>query len=102
MQRKEELILPKVFVIGGYYIYFWTSEGIPLEPVHVHVNKGSPVQNATKIWLTSSGKCLLENNNSRIPEHELSKIMLTIEAQFFYICAKWKDTFGDNSLKFYC
>lgn len=94
--------MPKVFVVSGYYIYFWTDEGNPIEPVHVHVNKGKPVPNATKIWLTSSEKCLLENNNSQIPEHELSKIIQTIEAQFFYICNKWKETFGEESLKFYC
>lgn len=94
--------MPKVFVVSGYYIYFWTQEGIPIEPVHIHINKGKPVPNSTKVWLTSAGKCLLENNNSKIPEHELNKLLQTIEAQFFYICSKWKEYFGEESLKFYC
>lgn len=27
------------------------------EPIHVHVSKGKPVANSTKIWLTKSGGC---------------------------------------------
>lgn len=28
--------MPQVFRIGSYWVYFWTNEGDPLEPVHVH------------------------------------------------------------------
>ena len=31
--------------------------------------------NATKVWLTKSGDCILSNNNSKIPENELNKIL---------------------------
>ena len=27
--------MPQVFKIGSYYVYFWTNENEPLEPVHV-------------------------------------------------------------------
>ena len=30
--------------------------------------------NATKVWLTKSGDCILSNNNSKIPENDLNKI----------------------------
>ncbi len=57
--------MPQVFKIGSYWVYFWTNENDPLEPVHVHVSQGKPAANATKIWITRSGRCLLANNNSR-------------------------------------
>ena len=40
--------MPQVFKIGSYWVYFWTNENRPLEPVHVHISEGKPVQNATK------------------------------------------------------
>lgn len=73
--------MPQVFKMGSYWIYFWTNENKPLEPVHVHIAKGVPTANATKVWITSSGRCLLCNNNSQIPNHTLRNIMRTIEAR---------------------
>ena len=45
--------MPQVFKIGAYWVYFWSNENDPLEPVHVHVSEGKPTKNATKIWITS-------------------------------------------------
>lgn len=80
--------------------YFWSDEGKPREPIHVHISKGSPSASATKIWITSNGKCILEHNKSKIPEALLSNIMRMIENRYFEIMTKWKDTFGE--IKFYC
>ena len=63
------------FKIGSYWVFFWANENDPLEPVHVHVSKGMPSAGATKIWITKAGKCLLANNNSRIPDNVLGNIM---------------------------
>ena len=57
--------MPQIFKIGSYWVYFWSNENEPLEPVHVHVAKGQPVANGTKIWLTNAGKCLLCHNHSQ-------------------------------------
>ena len=92
--------MPQVFRAGEYWVYFWTNEGKPIEPVHVHIAKGTPVQNATKIWLTSAGKCLVANNNSRIPEHTLRNIMRMIEARSEDVLQLWTTYFGEVS--FYC
>ena len=58
--------MPQIFRMGEYWIYFWTNENKPIEPVHVHIAKGKPTENATKVWITSTGKCYLCNNNSNI------------------------------------
>ncbi len=86
--------MPQVFKIGSYWVFFWTNENEPLEPVHVHVAQGMPKANATKIWITQSGRCLLANNNSRIPERTLRNIMRIIETRSEDVIQKWKDYFG--------
>lgn len=45
--------------VGPYVIYFWSNETDPLEPVHVHIVEGRPTRDATKVWITSTGKILL-------------------------------------------
>ena len=57
-------------------------------------------KNSTKVWITSAGKCLLANNDSKIPTTALKNIMRIIEIRSFEIIQKWKDTFGE--IKFYC
>ena len=92
--------MPQIFKMGEYYIYFWTNENDPLEPIHVHVAKGSPSANATKIWITSSGNCLLCNNNSRIPIHVLRNIMRTIETRSSFVVQMWQQYFGE--IRYFC
>lgn len=92
--------MPQVFKIGSYWVYFWSNENEPLEPVHVHVAEGKPKANGTKIWITSSGNCLVENNNSQIPERVLRNIVRIIEARSDEIVGKWISFFGE--VRYYC
>ena len=85
--------MPQVFKIAGYTVYFWVNENDPLEPVHVHIAKGVPSPNATKIWITKNGKCLLCNNNSKIPERQLRVFMQIIEARSKTVLDLWYSTF---------
>lgn len=100
MLRMEEFRLPKLFMVSGYTVYFWSNEND--EPIHVHVAKGKPTPNATKIWLTRSGGCILAGNGSKISDKELNELMDFISAQFFLICSKWKQAFVTDEIKFYC
>ena len=58
--------------------------------------------NATKVWLTKRGDCILSNNNSKIPENDLNKILKSIRYNFFYIVSEWKEFYGVEEIKFYC
>ena len=87
--------MPQIFRIGAYWVYFWTNESLPLEPVHVHVSAGAPAENATKIWITRRGGCLLCHNRSRIPAHTLRNIMDILEARSDEITRKWQGYFGE-------
>lgn len=88
--------MPQIFKIGSYWVFFWSNENDPLEPVHVHVCQGTPTGSATKIWITRAGKCYLCNNNSRIPDHVLRNIMKIIEARSGEVIAKWSAFFGET------
>ena len=92
--------MPQVFKLGSYWVYFWTNENKPIEPIHVHIAEGKPVPNATKIWITKDGNCSLANNNSKIPSVVLNKLMRVIEARSFEIINKWELYF--NTVDFYC
>lgn len=92
--------LPSLFTVSGYKVFFWSNENG--EPIHVHIAKGKPSPNATKIWLTRSGGCILANNGSKIPQKELNELMEFISAQFFLICSEWKKFFLVDDIYFYC
>lgn len=92
--------MPQVFKIGSYIVYFWINEGVPLEPIHVHIAEGTPSQNATKIWITKSGRALLAMKETKIPKRQLRIMMDVIEARHKEIEKLWLKKFGEIS--YYC
>ena len=92
--------MPQLLRIGSYVVYFWSNEGRPLEPIHVHVIEGRASANATKLWITSAGKVVVCSNESQIPNKLLRRIARLIEANSEEIVAAWVDHFGDVS--YYC
>ena len=40
--------MPVILRYKGYRFFFYSNEGVPREPLHVHVRKG---ENLAKIWL---------------------------------------------------
>lgn len=99
-RKTEDLTMPQVFKIGSYWVYFWANENKPLEPVHVHISKGKPTANATKFWITKTGKCLLANNNSEYDSRTLNYLSKAIEANKDIVIEKWLSFFGE--ITFYC
>ena len=92
--------MPQIFRVGAYLVYFWSNENYPLEPVHVHITQGTPSGNATKVWITRQGKCLLAHNNSKIPEKILKRLMRMIEANSSDIIDEWLNRFGE--IRYFC
>ena len=87
--------MPQLLRIGPYSVYFWSNESDPLEPIHVHISEGRATANATKLWITSTGKVILCNNNSKIPEKILRKLIRVIEANSSDIIDEWLRHFGE-------
>ena len=89
--------MPQIFRIGPYSNYFQSNESDPLEPIHVHISEGRATSNATKIWITSTGKTVICNNNSHIPTNILKKLSRFIEANSSMIIEEWLSRFGEIS-----
>jgi hypothetical protein len=87
--------MPQLLRIGPYTIYFCSNEGDPLEPIHVHISEGRATSTATKLWITSTVKVILCNNNSKIPEKILKKLMRMVEANSNDIIAERLNRFGE-------
>ena len=68
--------------------------------VHVHIAEGRASANATKLWITRSGKAMLCNNNSKIPERVLNKLIRVTEANSAAIIEKWLSCFGE--IRYFC
>ena len=81
-------------------MYFWSNENN--EPIHVHISKGKPVSNSTKVWITKNGGCIIANNESNIPNKELNYLLEIISAQYFLIASKWKEHFNTDNIVFFC
>ena len=92
--------MPQILRIGPYSIYFWSNEGDPLEPVHVHISEGRASSTATKFWITSTGKVIVCNNNSQIPEQILKRLIRVVEANSSEIINEWRERFED--IRFFC
>ena len=92
--------MPQILRIGPYIIYFWSNENAPLGPVHVHIAEGRATANATKIWITSTGKALLCNNNAQIPERILNRLIRVVEINTAEIADLWLEHFGE--LRYFC
>ena len=89
--------MPKALIdFLGYAIYFWIADG--KEPVHVHVSKGTPAQNGTKIWIKSDGVELAQNN-SRIPSKDLKHLMNFINENRDELVLRWLEAFKHAEYK---
>ena len=91
--------MPSLFAFGPYIIFFWTGE--QGEPVHVHVAVKRPSKDATKLWLTTSGGCIVAHNNSKLPERDLRRVAKFVRSNHELICRRWCEAFGEDSLRFY-
>ena len=81
--------MPQVCKILGYLIFFWSRE--ENEPPHVHICKGKPHKDATKIWMEELPR--LEHNKSEIPAHDLNRIMQWLTINRDFVIAKWNEHF---------
>ena len=93
--------MPQLLRFGPYRVYFWSNEGLPLKPVHVHVSDGMPHVDATKIWITQNKRAMIANpHDRRIPPKILNRLAEMIEAQSEDIISAWIERFGE--IEYYC
>jgi len=80
--------MPVIFRYKGYRFFFFSNEGNPLEPCHIHVRKGSAI---AKFWVTSEVQLVEAYSMSPAELRELSNI---IKQNHELIKRKWNEYFS--------
>ncbi|MBI1237759.1 MAG: DUF4160 domain-containing protein [Alphaproteobacteria bacterium] len=79
--------MPTVFRDRGYRFFFYSNEGSPREPVHIHVEKGSGV---AKFWIDP----VQLSDSDGFNRKELKELADIIEAHQDWIERAWHEHFG--------
>ncbi|HAC32516.1 MAG: DUF4160 domain-containing protein [Treponema sp.] len=83
--------MPKIFVYNGYRFFFFSNEGNPLEPCHVHVRKG---ESLAKFWV---GETVSLADNIGFSAKELSDLCKVANENKDKIKEAWNEFFKRNS-----
>ena len=80
--------MPKVFEINGFKFFFFSNEGNPLEPCHIHVRKSGCL---AKLWITDKVDIA---DNIGFSASELNEIKKMAENNIILITEAWNDFFN--------
>lgn len=79
--------MPEVFRERGFRFFFYSDEGSPQEPVHVHVAKDNL---EAKFWLNPTVRV---DDNKGFDARTLRMLLRLIEANRSRIVRKWNEHF---------
>ena len=79
--------MPNVFVERGYRVFFYSDEGTPTEPMHVHVSKG---RGKAKFWIEPDVRLA---RAIRFHDVELNELERLIIGHIDDIRSKWNGHF---------
>lgn len=82
--------MPTIFRKKGYRFFFFSNEGDPLEPCHIHIRKGSSI---AKYWVTPYVS--LDNSYGFSPV-ELNELARITEKNKNFIERKWNEYFDND------
>ena len=80
--------MPTVFRHDGFRFFFYSNEGSPREPVHIHVMKAG---SEAKFWLEPD---ILLNSSSGFDARTLHKLTVIVEQHQDLIKEVWHEYFG--------
>lgn len=80
--------MPKVLFINGYRFFFFSNEGNPTEPCHIHVKKNTCL---AKFWITSTA--VLADSYGFTAE-ELNEIKEIANNNIKHIQEAWNEFFS--------
>jgi hypothetical protein len=82
--------MPVVFRHGGLRYFFFSNEGLPREPRHIHVTGGGK---DAKIWLEPEAAIAESYGFNSV---ELARILHVVSERRDMILRKWDEHFGDS------
>jgi len=81
--------MPVVFIYKGYRFFFYSNEGMPREPLHVHVRRGEAI---AKFWLDPQP--IVATSHGMNPA-ELREISAVVRENRELIERYWNEHFRD-------
>jgi len=81
--------MPTILRYKGYRFFFFSNEGDPKEPLHIHVRKDKRV---AKFWLEPAVSLA---ESYRMKSHELSELQKVVEKNVKMIKRAWYEYFSD-------
>ncbi|HEX6279305.1 MAG TPA: DUF4160 domain-containing protein [Pyrinomonadaceae bacterium] len=64
--------MPVVFIVQGFRFFFYSNEGDPREPIHIHVRSG---RNLAKFWIEPEVRLADSYGFSAVELNKLRKIV---------------------------
>jgi len=80
--------MPTIFRYKGFRFFFYSNEGEPIEPLHVHVVKG---ENVAKFWIDPEISVV---ESYGMKPHELNELCKVIKEKEKLIRTAWNEYFG--------
>ena len=80
--------MPVVFRRRGFKFFFYSNEGLPREPIHIHVGKG---ETEAKFWLLPSVRLAY---NDGYDARTLRELLEIVESNKDRIEKAWNEFFG--------
>lgn len=80
--------MPVVLRYKGYRFFFYSNEGDPREPLHIHVRKGEAV---AKFWVAPEVKLA---DSYGMSGHELTELAQVVRDNREIIERTWNEFFG--------
>jgi hypothetical protein len=81
--------MPKIFDKDGFRFFFYSNEGNPREPIHVHIKKG---ENNAKFWLKPE---IILDENYGFSSKEINWIEEQVYRELKLIEDTWNEFFGE-------
>jgi hypothetical protein len=80
--------MPVILRFRGYVFFFYSNEGNPLEPVHIHVRNA---ESEAKFWLEPD---ISLARNDGFNSKELKEIFVIVETHRMQFTEAWYDYFS--------
>lgn len=88
--------MPTIFKLMKYRFYFWSNEGVPTEPVHIHFSEGNPSANSPKIWILKNGDVEIDDHDLiNINKSDINRILAAVRDNRQLIIDEWLGRFGE-------
>ncbi|MBI4669177.1 MAG: DUF4160 domain-containing protein [Elusimicrobia bacterium] len=80
--------MPKIFEWKGYKFFFFSNEGKPSEPCHVHARKGACL---AKFWVDPEIRLA---SSWGMSSNEVNRLQKVVEREASLIRRKWNEYFN--------